>query len=765
MKRRGAVLVALVSACGVDLPLRDDVTYTCDSSADCPLELTCATLAHKCVAELDAVSPRLTSITATDRETVVLVFDEAVDASLASQPASFTITRDDGVVLAIQAAGALGDGKSIVLRTGRQRGAAIYTVTTTIPDQQGNPAQLDVDTFAGFGPAPDTEAPVVTAPTNASVIVVPESERTAPTVTLAWTPRSGAIAYTIEISGTESFATVDTTLVVSGDEVTHVLAVEEGRSYFWRVRSDATEPNAYGRGLFTVLFDTVYVSCPAAQAACRSGDGIGSKNVPLAAVSRAITLAADREVTNIAVASRGGSAGYHEPLGITGGGLTLRGGYNADFTGAVTDPTLIFYEGSVLTVIQTSAPLRIESLVLRAVQDPQAPTQALNAAAVQNADADVTFANCVLETTDIDGSASPSTLLPIDTVGLSASNGTASVILEPGTRVHAGEAFRQALAVVGLDAQLVVDGATLEAERTWASTTDSMSVALLALLGSLDIDGMTATAFTRGAQLSGAQGTIRGSSVVVRGTGRVAGVTISQGSATLDGNRIIASSSGSAATGVEYSSILPSVIANNTVVAKNGTEAAGVIVFIGRPLLVNDTFVLPGDTASATGVMITKETYPDLANLLIACLPGGGTSVGIREMDVEGDPLSVISNVVIGCDTPYRDEQIDDLTDLDTLAGQALPCPSCGNGRASGNETLASVDPFVSLLGADGLLDTIDNDLRLATSDPIIVAGGVDTASSACGSSTTPHDCGALTSDLLGNPRALPTSVGAYEKD
>ena len=580
------------------------------------------------------------------------------------------------------------------------------------------------------------------------------------------TPRAGAIHYVVELSSNESFGTIDATIIVSGDDATHVLPVEEGRTYFWRVRSDATTPSGYGRGSFTVLFDTIYVSCPATQAVCRSGDGIGSKNVPLASVSRAIALAADRDVSTIAVASRGGSATYHEPLGITGGGITIRGGFNADFNAAASDPTVIAYEGSVLTVIQTSAPLRLERLTLRATQEPVAPTQSLTAVAVQNADADVVFADCVLETVDVDGSAGPERLLPANTIGLAVSNGLGSVTLAPGSRVVAGEAFRQALAVVSQNTRLVVDGASLDAKRIWGATTDSFSIALLALTGSVQLDAVSASAFTRGLQLSGAEASVQRSSIVVSGNDRVAGVTISLGSTVrLEGNRIVASSSGNTATGVEYSSPLSSVIANNTIVTNNGMEAAGIIVFIGRPLLVNDTIVLPGDASEASGVVINQDTFPDLANLLIVCLPGTGSSTGIRESDSVGDPLAVVANVVIGCDTPYRDEQVNAVNDLDTLAGQALPCPSCGDGRASGNATLVSVDPFVSLLGADGLLDTIDNDLRLATDDPIIVAGGVDTAAAACGSTTTIHDCGSLTSDLLGSPRTLPTSVGAYEKD
>ena len=186
MKQRGAVLIALLTACGVNLELRDDVIYTCDTTADCPLKLTCATLAHECVATLDVTPPRLTTITATDRDSVVLVFDEALDIALASQPSSFTITRDDGEPLTVQAAGAVGDAKSVVLRTGRQRGSAVYAVTTQVADDQGNPAVLEVSTFNGFGPPPDAEPPSITAPTNASVIVVPENQRAAPEVTLAW---------------------------------------------------------------------------------------------------------------------------------------------------------------------------------------------------------------------------------------------------------------------------------------------------------------------------------------------------------------------------------------------------------------------------------------------------------------------------------------------------------------------------------------------------------------------------------------------------
>ncbi|HSI03167.1 MAG TPA: hypothetical protein VLC93_01755, partial [Myxococcota bacterium] len=497
MRQRGAVLIALVTACGVDLPLRDDVTYTCRTSADCPLELSCAVAIQSCVADLDTIAPRLTSITTSNRQTVILVFDEAVDHDLAALPSTFIIVRDDGQPLEVLAAAPLEDGKSIVLRTGTQRGAAVYTLETSITDAQGNLATLDQETFTGFGSAPDSTPPQTIAPVDASVMVVPPPDRDDLTVILAWTPRSGAINYTVEVSSKATFDPIDMTIEVRGDESSQVLRVVEGTTYFWRVRSDATVPGEFGSASFTILFDTVYVYCPVGTA-CRAGDGVGSKNVPLASVARAITLATDRALPTIAVAARGNDAGgnvatYDEPISITGAGRTIVGGYDGSFAGPpnrAINRARIAYELGVLTVTQNTGVITIDKLELEATltNEVAPPTQELVTATMSELGADVVFTDCLITTADTNDGGTPETTLPAATLALAAVNiGTAAVRLDAATTVTAGRAFRSTTAALSLNGHLVVEGSHLTARRVFDSNAGASSVGLAAVGGIVEV--------------------------------------------------------------------------------------------------------------------------------------------------------------------------------------------------------------------------------------------------------------------------------------
>ncbi len=178
------------------------------------------------------------------------------------------------------------------------------------------------------------------------------------------------------------------------------------------------------------------------------------------------------------------------------------------------------------------------------------------------------------------------------------------------------------------------------------------------------------------------------------------------------------------------------LVANNVLSALAGTEESyGVLVNNASPVIVNNT-IDAGNAPDAYGFFLFSSTAPEIYNNIVIA---GGTAkgYGIYESTISGDTAQVRNNDFYNCTTALYHNWGGSPTDITEIAA----LHAMGDTSANGNMV---VDPlFVS---------TTDRHLQ-QTSPMEVREGGLDQSSLG------------IHTDMDGNPRTIPWSIGAYEQD
>lgn len=184
----------------------------------------------------------------------------------------------------------------------------------------------------------DNNAPLIVAPENGGI-------ETGLTTTLIWGKTAGAMSYTIEIATDQDFINAVAGSPFKIEPENYKLAtslsldssqLSEGQ-YYWRVRSDKTDPGKYAEASFYMFDDAVYLYCPQTETSCTDNntDHDGSRDKPYHSFTKAM-YQAKRYGLDVKVAARGGSAVYNEFL-LPVSGVKVSGGYtNTDWSRDIT---------------------------------------------------------------------------------------------------------------------------------------------------------------------------------------------------------------------------------------------------------------------------------------------------------------------------------------------------------------------------------------------------------------------------------------------
>lgn len=261
-----------------------------------------------------------------------------------------------------------------------------------------------------------------------------------------------------------------------------------------------------------------------------------------------------------------------------------------------------------------------------------------------------------------------------------------------------------------------------------------------------DIDGGVST-ITRGVYMNFGAAVVRGNTIYGGSAASgSSGILDSNGAATIAGNDIdggITSSTG-VTTGitVTLASATPMIV-NNTIFggSPSGSYSAGVQVENGgNPTVLHNT--ISGGTSTspaANGIQIvgSGSTATVRNNIIFTDTPTGShcliEAVGVNFTAVD-------NNALFDCDKAlFRDDNDGDVTDT------ATPISLSG-----GSGTLAS---FGNVAVDAVLQDAAGGDYHLTAASPAgVTAGGLDLTV-------------AVPEDKDGNPRTVPVSMGAYERD
>ncbi len=176
-------------------------------------------------------------------------------------------------------------------------------------------------------------------------------------VYLEWASRMGASEYTVEIATDPGFVNqIPNSPYTVRAPMAYLILTDEsdiklpdGRTYYWRVRADTTDPGLYAKSYFEAMEDKLFVYCPAGEecdnSLCNDSEGantycVGNRSKPLRSIRGAINDAADLRMSAVAIAARGsgaGNAAYVEMIEMEDG-VSLYGGYDGAFDEAARDP-------------------------------------------------------------------------------------------------------------------------------------------------------------------------------------------------------------------------------------------------------------------------------------------------------------------------------------------------------------------------------------------------------------------------------------------
>ena len=247
-------------------------------------------------------------------------------------------------------------------------------------------------------------------------------------------------------------------------------------------------------------------------------------------------------------------------------------------------------------------------------------------------------------------------------------------------------------------------------------------------------------------------------------------------SAEISGNTINggALTSGSAAAyGISAEASYPRIF-NNLIYP--GTSASigysyGIYSYNSQAVVTNNT-IIGGSAGLNYGIYINNfsGTYPmTITNNIIANVSGITNAFGLFESTPEADPGSVQNNLFLGYSNSgnsyvYKNEASTNITNPNTLNLEPInggAQTSRYDGNLVMNDSTSSL--FMNWSGPDGLAHMIlDNNWRVVSTYIAVTQGGKSTIINDCGPTGTSGDCGDVTTNIAGETRTSPYSIGAY---
>jgi hypothetical protein len=757
---------ALLGGCSADLAFDKQAAIGCSAALPaCPVSWRCATTIGLCVQGDSPEPPAVLSVAATYVTTLEVVFNHAMHLPSLGAVSSYTITP----ALAVLDARAAADGLTVTLVTAEQAGGRAYALAVSGPlDAFGTVLAPAAPTpFVGFGPVADTSPPSLVKPASPSYLV-------AGSVELEWTARFGAHRYVVDIARDAAFslAALPAALTIVAPETRVTVTLPRGETYFWRVRADTTDEGVFATGNFALLDDALYVGCPA-PGDCLATPQIaeGGRATPMRSVQQAIDQATLLGLSEVRIAARQEGAAYHESLVLVGGGLTLEGGYSADFASrdSALYPTALESSGTTLLLAAIRAPCALRGLSLASTEGA--------ALVIGDATDALTIEQCRLESRATGDLASALRLGDSPAPGPLVRDNVITVASSPAAAIG--------VLVASGHAQLVANHVSLEAQSGATMTGYGIFVTgeASATIRGNDIR-MAGAAENTAVLVRQADATIDGNVIVVGpGATTAMGVDVGQdGSATITANRIHVHGACWASRGLSaggssgYGQAKSFVAANNVVLVTGGPYCLGIdtVPSAGTARSVelahNTVLVSALDTGGpgAAAIGLGRGGDEVCNNNIFACA-GAVPGYGVRLWDTLATG-SFQHNLVAGCAVLYEDHgatatSAAELNGLDGTSGTA-----CETTRFDGNlaSSLSVEQLFVDADGpTNDFADSAANDLHLllATDPDGVATGGRDTGAHDCGSCTLPVTCGEVTLDADGRPRTPPPSLGAFEKD
>lgn len=209
----------------------------------------------------------------------------------------------------------------------------------------------------------DTVGPALLSPDNGATLAQG-------TVELSWGTAPAASEYTLTVATDPEIKQLvggtPRTVARNSESIT----LDPG-TYYWRVRSDVTDPAAGTTRVFGVVSDAVYVACGAGDD-CAVRDSIielGTLELPYRAPSRAVAGAVRVGVREVRVASRPDDAAYDDAFAMADG-VSVLGGYDASFTER-SGRTVLTNVDTIVNAFAITAATRLDGFVLLAAPDIQ----------------------------------------------------------------------------------------------------------------------------------------------------------------------------------------------------------------------------------------------------------------------------------------------------------------------------------------------------------------------------------------------------------
>ncbi|MEZ0312809.1 MAG: hypothetical protein ACAI38_13630 [Myxococcota bacterium] len=772
----------LLTGCGVDLEVPEGLEVTCATDAECQDGKVCALLIGRCVDSVDSVAPRIVAADPPTPDRVRVVYSEPVACTQATSSATYVISPPLAASL-VNGSGCK-DSDSFtteaVLFTDLQAPLVDYTLTAIgIVDSGGNLLAADGSstTFKGFGAAPDPSPPLALVPLDASRVLGRQQS-------LVWTARPGVDTYIVEVATDAGFATPISGSPFVVEEATLNLTGLEDVTYFWRVRSNLT---AVGTVLavqsFDVLVDTVYVAC--ASEPCEGGVRNGSRTRPYAGLQRALAAAAELSTSidvptpTIKIAARGPSTPYVGAVILQWQSVRVEGGWDATFTSRSTDPTQTVLEapGSVMLVsnLPGAVSASIERLTLRTPSDIDANTLTVTAASSSLLFREVIVegrSNGLSHALSISGgpAAGPRfqscvfTMAPADTSSVQlAVIRNAAPSFDSCTFAFAPGSAQDAVAVEvqgPLPGNLVFDGCDIAsgAGANLDGHSYGVQVSMVgASAGRVELVRSTVTSNT--ADVSGA-------------------VYLQQQARIMVDSSVLAASDAVAASEALTQSILldaPEIVVRNSVLSAGEATNAYALRAANSPSLTvtNSLLLTRATSAGAADAMTLYNIHPILTNNIFATADINQPCVGMQLLDSDVLPIAMLNNVFLHCNgyrtgtyTATTTAGINALDGVEITDDGCLE-PACPNARFAGNVVMADTfdNVFVDWDGDDDDPATIaDNDYHLlAGADAQITEGGLDSSANSCAPQGESAPCNVPLTDIDGQARDVPYSIGPDE--
>ena len=180
-------------------------------------------------------------------------------------------------------------------------------------------------------------------------------------------------------------------------------------------------------------------------------------------------------------------------------------------------------------------------------------------------------------------------------------------------------------------------------------------------------------------------------------------------------------------------------VLDSTTTGSTYNESTGLLASGGTNIIISNNTMFLDSSAFSYGISLHSGVA--IINNLI-CFASNHTSFGVFEANFSANSFALQNNLFYYAQTFYHDQNgWGDLTDIVDV-NDFLKTTQLSSSIVSGNIT---IDP--------GFLDSNDSDFHLSIISPeTVITGGIDLSSY-------------FQFDRDGNPRTVPCSIGAYEKD